>query len=254
MSSRRRVGAFLSLAIGMACAVESFAVTSASAATLGGISTRILTSVAVNATSGAPTVTVWENFDAINATNIVGTKTDGGAKTWSAPRCSWTVTSNRAVSTRADCPLLVDSGNTSSIAEVALARNGSTAWDAGIVLRSNATATTLLAVEYTSASNGSVELWKYNGSWVSLGRTTGLYPSGVATAPASVTLRVEALAPVAPATTTTVRARLDGTQRLSFTLSAADHAIFAAATQSFVGPYTYFDATTTFDNFHLDIP
>lgn len=254
MIRRRHVGRNVSPAIGMVCAIAMSAAAPASAATLGGIGTRILTSVAVNATSGAPTVVVWENFNAANATNIVGTKTDGGAKTWSAPRCSWTVASNRAVSTRADCPLLVDSGNTSSIADINVARNGSTAWDAGIVLRSNAAATTFLAGEYTSASNGSVELWKYDGSWVSLSRTTGLYPSGVATAPASVTLRVEALAPVAPATTTTIRASLDGTPRLSFTLTPSDHTLFAGAAQSFVGPYTYFDATTTFDNFHLDIP
>ena len=59
---------------------------------------------------------------------------------------------------------------------------------------------------------------------------------------------------VDPATATTVRCYLGGTLRLTFTLTAADQGTFSAAAQTYVGPYTYSDATSTFDNFHVDTP
>ena len=131
---------------------------------------------------------------------------------------------------------------------------GSCAACDGLALRSNAGATVFLAVEYTSTANGSLELWKFNGAWTNLAKTTGLYPGGVTTAPAALTLRAEASTPIAPATATTVRCYLGGTLRLTFTLTAADQGTFSAAAQTYVGPYTYSDATSTFDNFHVDTP
>jgi len=89
---------------------------------------------------------------------------------------------------------------------------------------------------------------------VSLGSTTNLYPSGVATAPASITLRVVAAAPVSPATVGEIRVSLDGVQRLAVTLSAADQTTFKAAAQSFAGPYTYNDSSSSFDSFLAEAP
>ena len=242
------------LGIALALASMTMAVTPSFAATLGGVKAQSLTALSQTANAPSPTIVAWENFDGVNATGIAGTVTDGGAKKWIAPRCTWTLNSNRAQTTNADCTLIIDAGVVADSAEVTLVRNASTVWDSGLLLRSNAAATVFLTAEYTSVSNGSLELWRYNGTWTALGRITGLYPSGVKTAPASVVVRVEAPTPTAPATVTTIRCLLDGAVKLSVALSAADQASFSTTTQTYAGPYAYFDATTGFDNFHVETP
>jgi hypothetical protein len=53
----------------------------ASAAPIGGITTAKLTALTMAASTGAPTVVAWGNFNDANGTNLNGTFTDGGAKT-----------------------------------------------------------------------------------------------------------------------------------------------------------------------------
>lgn len=223
-------------------------------AALGTLSATTLMARTVPGAPVLPTLIAWEDFDGANGAAVAGTTTDAGAKTWTAPRCTWSLASNKAKSTSGDCPLLVNAAVVNLSAEVKLFRNGSTTWDAGIIFDANSAATKFLSVEYTAGSNGSIELWKYSGSWVSLGSITNLYPGGVSTAPASITLRLTAAAPVSPATTGEIRVTVDGVQRLAVTLSAADQTTFKAAAQTFVGPYTYSDATSSFDSFLAETP
>ena len=134
-------------------------------------------------------------------------------------------------------PALVNSS-----VEATISRNGSTAWDAGIIFQSNAAATRFLSAEYTAGSNGSLEIWSFNGGWALLGSVTNLYPGGVATAP------------VSPATTSTLRFFINGTQVTTVTLSAANQGLYKIGGQTRSGVYTYYDSSSTFDNVHVDQP
>lgn len=242
------------LALGFVVLISSSAV--GHSAALGNVSATSLMARTVVGAPVLPSLIAWEDFDGTNGAALAGTTTDVGAKSWTAPRCTWSLASNKAKSTSGDCPLLINAATVNLSTEVKLFRNGATAWDAGVVFDANSAATKFLTVEYTSASNGSIEIWKYTGSWVSLGSTTNLYPSGVATAPASITLRVVAAAPVSPATVGEIRVSVsvDGVQRLAVTLSAADQTTFKAAAQSFAGPYTYNDSSSSFDSFLAEAP
>lgn len=226
----------------------------AAASSLGGLAPNKLGAFTYGAATGAPVVSAWENFNGANGTNVNGTTTDGGGLTWSAPRCTWTLTGNQARSTASDCPLVVNPALVNSSVEATISRNGSTAWDAGIIFQSNAAATRFLSAEYTAGSNGSLEIWSFNGGWALLGSVTNLYPGGVATAPASIVLRVESPAPVSPATTSTLRFFINGTQVTTVTLSAANQGLYKIAGQTRSGVYTYYDSSSTFDNVHVDQP
>ena len=219
----------------------------ASAASLGGIVPLALSAAKVTAASGAPAVVAWENFDGANGANLNGTTLDGGGLTWAAPRCTWTIQTNQARSTSGDCPLVVNPAIWNYSAEVVVARNGASAFDAGCFFNSNAAATQFMSVEYTSGSNGSVELWSFNGGWTFLGSVTNLYSGGIGTAPATVTLRVQT-------TATQVIISLNGVAVLTYTLNAAQIATYKNATHTRAGLYTYFDAVSTFNDFHLDNP
>lgn len=252
---RRRSHAFTAViaTLGIATAAAGGSLAGASAASLGGLTTTNLLATAIAATTNAPTVVAWENFNGSAGANLAGTVTDGGAKTWSAPRCTWTIQANRARSTSGDCPLVINSGIFNSSSEVTIVRSGTT-WDAGLIMNSNTAATQFLTLEYTSTSNGSLELWKFNGAWTQLGGVTNLYPGGVGTAPASVTLRLASPAPVSPATTSVLTASLNGTALLTATLSAADQTLYKNGTHTSAGLYTFNDSASRFDDFHLETP
>lgn len=239
--------------LGVASAAAGGTVAGASAASLGGLTSSNLFASTLVAAANAPTVAAWENFNGTNGVNIAGTTTDGGAKVWSAPRCTWTVQSNRARSMSGDCPLIINSGLVNSSSEVTIVRSGTT-WDTGIIMNSNTAATQFLTLEYTSASNGSLELWRFNGGWTQLGGVTNLHPGGVGTAPASVVLRLASPGPVSPATTSVLTASLNGTPRFNVTLSAANQTTFKNATHMSVGVYTFNDPVSTLDDFHVDTP
>jgi len=247
---------FLRLAAALAtiAVVGASAVSGASAASLGGLTTRALTAATMASVTGAPVVLAWENFNAANGTNINGTVTDGGGDTWVVPRCTWRVQSNQADSTVGDCPLISDPGVFNYSAEVTVSRNGSTTWDAGLIVNSNLAATQFLTAEYTAASNGSLELWAFNGGWTNIGLVTNLYPGGVGTAPASIVLRFEVPAPVFPATTSVLRGYINGNPVVSATLTGPEQTVFKNATHRHAGVFTYFDGTSTFDNYHVETP
>jgi hypothetical protein len=59
---------------------------------------------------------------------------------------------------------------------------------------------------------------------------------------------------VSPATTSTLRFFINGTQVTTVTLSAANQGLYKIAGQTRSGVFTYYDATSTFDNVHVDQP
>jgi len=245
--ARRPSVGIIGLAAGAALAVGGLGV--ASATTLGGLTTARLTAATVAGTTGAPAVLAWENFTGTNGTNLGGTTTDGGAKTWAVNVSggTWQINANRARSTTANSSLVINGGTWNATVVATVARNGATTFDAGFTLDRNASGAQFLACEWTSASNGSMELWKYDGAWTLLASATNLYPGGIATAPASVNLSCGTAA-------ATVSASINGTVVTSATLTAAEQTTFKNSTHQLFGPYQYTSNGITWDDLHLDSP
>ena len=222
-------------------------VTAASAASLGGVTTAALTATTMTATSVAPTVVAWENFNSTTGTNINGTTTDGGSKTWTAIKGTWKIAGNRAqATTTTDALLAVNLGLANGAIEATVYHGSATSWDAGFAVNANATGTQFLTTEWTSNGSGSLELWSFNaGTWTQLAQATNLYPGGLATAPASIVLRLSAVG-------ANLTASINGVPTVSATLSAANQTIYKNATHTYFGLYVYFDQLSTFDDAHVD--
>lgn|GEM_PF-6277652 len=227
--------------------VLAVALISAAAASLGGLTSAALDAWSSAAATGAPSVVAWENFDGTNGTNLNGTTTDGGSRTWSRVGGTWTISSNRAVSTSADSYLHLNASSASRAVEVTVHRNGATSFDGGPIVDGNSGASDLLSADWTSNSNGSIELWKkVGGGWTLLSAVTGLYPGGIATAPSSVTVRIDAVS------TSVVTVSLDGVVRITYTLTAGEQTTFKNGTHTYAGIISYNTNQLTFDNFHVD--
>ena len=192
----------------------------------------------------------WENFNGVDGTNLNATTTDGGAKTWAVNPAggSWTLLTNAARSTSANSSLVIDGGSPNGSGVVTLNRNGAAVFDAGLTINRNAAGTQFITAEWTSNSSGSMELWSFNGGWTSLGSVTNLYPGGIGTAPASITLTLTS------SSANMITAFINGVSAVSVTLSAANITTFKNATHQLVGPYQWTSNGIGWDNFHFDNP
>jgi hypothetical protein len=224
--------------------------TDASARSLGPLPAGQLSAFKMSTSTGAPTVVAWENFNGTNGTNLSGTTTDGGAKTWSVSRAgTWTIQGNQARTTSADTSLVIDGGSDDRTIGGTIFRNGATTFDVGFTINRNAAGTQFLTAEWTSTSNGSMELWKYNsGAWTLLTSVTNLYPGGIGTAPASILLSLSSTA------ANVLSASINGTAVVSTTLSAADQTTYKNATHQLLGPYQWTSNGLTWDDVHVDNP
>ena len=223
----------------------------ASAAPIGGITTAKLTALTMAASTGAPTVVAWENFNGTNGTNLNGTVTDGGAKTWSVNPAggAWTIQGNGAQSTTPNSSLVIDAGAPSRSVSATIFRNGATTFDVGLTINRNAAGTEFLTAEWTNTANGSMELWKFSGgAWTEVDVISNLYPGGIATAPASITLTLSSLS------TGALTAFINGVQVVTYTLTAAEQTLFKNAAHQLAGPYQWLSNGLRFDDFHLDNP
>ena len=222
----------------------------ASATTFGGLTPAKLTGITMAAATGAPAVVAWENFTGADGTNLSGTVTDGGSKTWSVnPSGTWTISANAAVTTSANTSLVIDAGASSDSAVATIFRNGATTFDAGLTVNRNAAGTQFLTAEWTSTSNGSLELWKFTGgAWTNVAVTTNLYPGGIGTAPASITLKLTS------SSANVLTAYINGVSTVTYTLTAAEITIYKNATHQLFGLYQWTSNGFTWDDFHLDNP
>ncbi len=235
------------LAAGVSALASASPIRSASAASLGGVTAASLSSFSQASTTGAPTVLSWENFDGPDGTNISGTSPDWGPGTWRSIGGVWRIQGNQADSTSVSLgsinihnPGLLDAAT-----EVTLDRFGSTTFDAGILFNDNDYS--VLILRYQSATNGTLALYGWNGGYSLLASVPNLYPAGIATAPATVTVR-------ARASGATVEAFLDGILLFTYTLTPAEQSVYKSAGHDGYGLWTEFDTTTKFDNFHVDTP
>ena len=192
----------------------------------------------------------WDNFNGADGTNLNGTTTDGGAKTWSVNPAggSWTILTNSARSTTANSSLVIDGGSFNRTVVATIFRNGATTFDSGLTINRNAAGTQFLTAEWTNTANGSMELWTYNGGWNEVAVVSNLYPGGIGTAPASITLKLTS------SSAGVLTAYINGTAVVSYTLTAGEQAIYKNAAHQLAGPYQWTSTGSRFEDFHMDNP
>lgn len=207
----------------------------ASAASLNGATPAKLSAWNYPATNVAPTVLTWDDFNGANNTNLDGTTLDGGG-TWSADIGTWRIQSNSARASNTALANLVTHVGTQNASVIVTLVTGGTS-NAGLLANDNGT--NALFVLYTKASGGTLTLYKYAGSSISLGSVTGVGSA------ASSTLKVDS-------TTTTIKVSWNGTQVLSYTLTPAEAVTYHSAGNNGFGVIANGDSATRFDNFHVD--
>lgn len=217
----------------------------ADAATLGGVNSAVLSAFSATGSSGAPSVTAWEDFERSNRTRLDGQITDGGGLTWVAVRGNWRIRQNRANATRGDVALVVDAGTPDQSAEATLFRGGTT-FDFGLVANMNADGSEFIAAELSSASNGQVELWRFDGAWTLLVAVGNLYTGAASGWPTSTTMRLESTSGGQ------MRVSLDGSLLIDHTLGPADQSRFKNADHQWFGLHSYYDGASQWDDFHID--
>lgn len=183
----------------------------------------------------APTVLTWEDFTGANNTNLDGATLNGGG-TWAADIGTWRIQSNAANASNTALANLVTHVGTQNATAIVTFVTGATS-NAGLLANDNGT--NALFVLYTKTSGGTLTLYKYSGSSISLGSVTG-----VGTA-ANSTLKIDS-------TTTTIKVSWNGTQVLSYTLTPAEAVTFHSAGNNGFGLIANGDSASRFDDFHVD--
>ncbi len=246
----KRRGRATALSAGLAwtlCA-SALGISAASATSLGGLAPQSLMARTMVGTTGAKTVIAWENFNGANGTSIAGTTTDGGARIWAAnPAATWTISGNAARTTTANRSLVINPSQWNYTSEVRAFRGG-TNFDGGLTINRNSAGSEFITCEWTSNSNGSMEIWRFSGGgWAQWAGVANLYPGGIATAPASIVIGCGT-------NSTSVYATIDGVQVAAYTLTLAERTTFFRAANQLTGPYQWLATTMTFDDFHVDNP
>ena len=190
-----------------------------------------------------PLPSITDEFTGSNGSNLDNTSTDTGAKIWNALAGTWKIQGNQAISNaKPDSALVIPAGSSNGSVEATIYRNGSTSFDAYVLINANSNANDTLTFSWTSALNGSLELWKKTGgSWVKLQSVTGLYPGGMGTAPASAVVRLES------PSTGVLKMYLDGVLKMTYTLTAGETTTFKNGTHTYSGIGSDNNATVTFD-------
>lgn len=210
----------------------------ASAATLNGVATANLGAWNLPGTTGAPTVVTWSNFTAPNNTSLGGAALNGGG-TWIAQFGTWKVSSNRAGSSNSGFSNLTTSAGTVNAAVEATTIDLGGNPTAGLVAMSDGAS--FVFAQYEKSSGGRIRLFKYvSGTVTQLAEVTGV--GGPAISP----MRLDAI-------TNTLKVSWNGAVVLTYSLNAAEIALFKSAGHTRFGIIANGDASTNFDDFHVDI-
>jgi hypothetical protein len=205
----------------------------ASAASLGGLTSRSLGAWVLAGGTGAPTVGVWDPFTRPNGTNLNGQATGGSGAAWQVVSGTWTTTGNagRLSSTTADAAIVADCG-ASEATVVATLTLGSPTYSAGLTLLRGPVG--FISVDYSSAGGGTIEISRtFFGNRSVLASITGVGRTSPVTLSASYTGG-------------TITVQLNGVSRLSHTLSPTLEWFYGSNTE--FGLYADGDTQTTFDN------
>lgn len=220
-------------------AIVAVSVTAASASGLGGLTTAGLAGFSFSTSSGAPTVIAQDAFDGTNGTALSGATTDDGNHTWTQFGGTWTISGNKAKSTKASpSGLIVNTGVSSGAAEVTITGSGPN-YDAEVLFNASSTGNDHLLL--TWLGGGALELWKYVG-----GTYTRLATLGSQGTPTNRRIRIEST------TGNQLLGYIDGVLKLSYTLTAGEQTTFKNASHTYAGLVAYNDNSSTFDDFHAE--
>ena len=210
----------------------------AGAANLGPQAPQTLGAWIIPGGTGAPNVITWANFTGPNNTNLAATALNGGG-TWIAQFGTWKLSSkNTANSSNTTLSNLTTAVGTVSAAVESTTLDFGGNPRAGLIGLSNGTS--FVYAIYTKTAGGTVQLYKYvSGVSTLLASTTGV---GL---PIVAPMRLDAM-------TNTIRVWWDGTARLSYTLTASEVTLLKSAGHDRFGIIADGDASTTFDDFHVD--
>jgi hypothetical protein len=232
---RMRRGRALRVVMSICLAATAAGLVGASAASLNGAATAKLGGWTYPQSISAPTVLTWANFTGTTGTNLGGRALNGPGS-WVADVGTWTIQTNQAGSSNAaisNLDVSVGSQNASVLATLTIGASA----NAGLVANDNGTVA--LYALYSKAAGGTITLYKYSG-----GATVLATATGVGT-PTSGTLKVDS-------TTTTIKVSWNGTQIISYALTAAEATTFHSAGNNRFGLIADSDAVTRFDDFHVD--
>lgn len=229
MPSRRLLGVLLVVA---ALAVPA----QVAAKSLGSVTSTSLGAWVLAGGTTVPTVVAWTPFTGANGTSLPG-QTLNGTGTWASDSGTWTISSNRAGTTSAGLGNLDIHAGTQNATVVVTLIIGASA-NAGVVALRNNSNVALFAT-YSLASGGTIQLNKFNGSTSNLSTVTGVGT------PSTAEFKLDA-------TTNTIKISFNGTQVMSYALSAGDITALKAAANDRFGIFADNDAVTRFDDFHVD--
>ena len=207
----------------------------AGAANLGPQTNKTLGAWVIPGGTGAPNVVTWANFTGVTGTNLSG-KALNGPGNWIVGGGTWTIQTNTARSTRVARARMTVNAGTQNAAALATLTFGASP-DAGLVALDNGTV--YVYAIYSTAAGGKITLYKYSGGAVVLGTVTGVGR------PASALMKLDA-------STTTLKVSFAGTLVLSYTLTAAEIAVFKTPANNRFGLIADNDNATRFDDFHVD--
>jgi hypothetical protein len=225
----------LRVVMSVCLAASAAGLVGASAASLNGANPAKIGGWTYPQTVAAPTVLAWSNFTGTTGTNLSGRALNAGGS-WIVDIGTWTIQANTAAASNtaiANMGVGVGTQNASVLATLTIGASA----NAGVLANDNGSAA--LYALYSRTAGGTIRLYKYSG-----GATTLATVTGVGT-PTSGTLKLDS-------TTTTIKVSWNGTQVISYVLTAAEATTFHAAGNNRFGLIADSDSVTRFDDFHVD--
>jgi hypothetical protein len=237
VTSRRAIIGFGVIVVSLVLATAQLS----SAATLGGVSSEQLGAWDLPGGTGAPTVAAWDDFTRPAEVDLDGQASGGGGPAWSVVSGTWTngadqTSASQQSADTASAAIVVDCGNPDLTVTAVL--TGPTADATGLVVKR--VGSSLLVVQHRDQADGTLEIARIidgtttvmatatNVGWVSPGTLSATYDGGEMTV------------------------RLDGTTRLTSTLTPADASTFGPSTTA--GLVAGNDQQTLFDDFRCEHP
>lgn len=209
----------------------------ASASTLGGVSSKSLFARNVVAPAVVPRMRVADSFT--SGTFVSGRVPQSvrySSSTWTVVAGNWSIAAGVAVPQANGTRIAIYGVDTANVL-AAVTLNRQTGFDAGLIVRSNPAGTTYLLAEFKNGAGGSVNLRKIvTGTATTIASATNLGNLNV------IPLRVETSG-------AQVTVRYNSASVISYTLTAAEQTIFGGLTS--VGIWVNNATSETFDDFYV---
>ncbi len=202
--------------LALAATAALVAVTVAHASSVGPVTSTTLNGFTGNAASGAPTVYASDNFTGTTGSNLNGRNLTLGGGTWAVAAGSWTINATNQAEING-VPLgraVTATGQPDARIIVTVADSGQGGRTSGVVMRSDATASTFLSTYTQNGSGGRIYIAKRQGG----ASTTLVTVSGVPfTNPATYTVELNGA---------NIKVSYNGTNYINYNLTSTDQSTF----------------------------